>query len=250
MKVSELFEAPNYSKMSINSIIDSEIQRQHNASKPKQADDVKAKNAYIRGFRGGFSGRADDTGIGAGVADHFERGQKHGKEARSKHKDELPVAFTKNSYGEKKVNQAYEKIVKGVMVPYLDAVKEDLNEAKEPDLMMLVKQIAQACGARATSTNTKIGPRGADLTAKLSDKTKEHLAKAFLKGLGFKEAAMKGTKGSSQGDFSSDIYGSSYEHSSGATVRVFSNFKFSPATFHIGVQASPEQLAKVFAKAS
>lgn len=57
MKLNELFEA-NYSKMSIGSIIDTEIQRQHDAKKVGQTDDVKAKNAYSRGFRGAFGTQA------------------------------------------------------------------------------------------------------------------------------------------------------------------------------------------------
>jgi hypothetical protein len=249
MKVSELFEGPNYSKMSTSSIIDSEIQRQHNASKKGMDPDARNKRSSARGFRVGFAKDSWDGAEGLNDADmkFFNAGKKAGEKAKKAHKGEIPPIQLKNGYGERRPNPAFNKVIK----PYLDAfhaalVKEDLNEAKEPDLMMLVKQIAQACGARATSANTKVGDRGADLTAKLSDKTKEHLAKAFLKGLGFKEAEMRGTKGSTHGDFSSDIYGSSYEHPSGATVRVFSNFKFSPATFHIGVHASPEQLAKVF----
>lgn len=233
----------------MNTKLDRMIAGMLRKDKVGQSDAVKAKNAYSRGFRGAFAGTGGEhTGISTSTAKYFDQGKKDGAAARKK-AGEVLNAFTRNSYGEKKVNQAFEKIVKAAIAPYLEAfnrVEEDLNEANEPDLMMFVKQIAQACGARATSANTKIGERGADLTAKLSDKTKEHLAKAFLKDLGFKEAAMKGTKGSTHGDFSSDIYGSSYEHPSGVTVRVFSNFKFSPATFHIGVHASPEELAKVF----
>lgn len=124
MKVSELFEAEF-----MNTVLDREIQRQHNSKKVGQSDDVKAKNAYSRGFRGAFGGRgADDTGISDSMVEHFKRGQKDGAAARKK-AGEVPEPFiVKNGYGEKKPNQAFEKMVKAAM-----AVKEDLNEGVSKD---------------------------------------------------------------------------------------------------------------------
>ena len=110
----------------MNTMLDREIQRQHNAKKVGQPDDVKAKNAYSRGFRGAFGGRgADDTGISDAMIEHFKRGQKDGTAARKK-AGEVPAPFiTKNGYGEKKPNQAFEKMVKAAMAEY-----QKVSEAK------------------------------------------------------------------------------------------------------------------------
>lgn len=120
MKLNELFEA-NYSKMSTMSIIDSEIQRQHDAKKVGQTDDVKAKNAYSRGFRGAFGNTGgDNTGVSDAMMVHFDRGWKDGTAARKK-AGEVPTPYTRNTYGEKKANKEFEKMVKATMAPYLEA---------------------------------------------------------------------------------------------------------------------------------
>lgn len=128
MKVNELFEAEF-----INTILDREMTRMA-PKKPGQSDDVKARNAYSRGFRGAFGGRgAEDTGITDATMKMFKQGQKDGTAARKK-AGEVPEPFiVKNSYGDKKPNQAFEKAVKTAMAPYLKAVKEELNEAISKD---------------------------------------------------------------------------------------------------------------------
>jgi len=52
--------------------------------------------------------------------DHFLQGKKDGLAARKKHKGEVPPPkIAKNSYGDRKVNQEFERIVKAAMEPYL-----------------------------------------------------------------------------------------------------------------------------------
>jgi hypothetical protein len=128
MKVSELFEA-NYKNMSVNSIIDSEIQRQHNASKKGMDPDARNKRSSARGFRVGFATDSWDGAEGLNDADmkFFHAGEAAGKKAKKAHKGEIPPIQLKNSYGERRPNPAFNKVIK----PYLDAFHATpVNEAK------------------------------------------------------------------------------------------------------------------------
>lgn len=81
----------------------------------------KARLAYINGFRGPWGAGSSD-GVGKDFMQFFEQGEKDGKIERKKHKGEVPrTKIVKNSYGDTKPNQEFEKLVKGVMAPYLVA---------------------------------------------------------------------------------------------------------------------------------
>ena len=120
MKVSDLFEAqPEF--------ISTMLGRATQLAAPKKAGqpfEVKAKNAYSRGFRSAFGGPGGDNGIGNDVAKFYEQGEKDGKVAakayKKEHNEQPPVSHTSNRYGEKKVNQAFERIIKAAIAPYLE----------------------------------------------------------------------------------------------------------------------------------
>jgi hypothetical protein len=118
MKVNELFEAEF-----INTIIDRELQRQHNAKKPKMADSDKATRAFTNGFRYGFaSGSLMDTDPGKENQKHYDAGIKLGKAEAKNHKD-IPDAKKKGNLGQRNPNPAFEKLVKSAMVPHLEKFK-------------------------------------------------------------------------------------------------------------------------------
>lgn len=125
MKVSELFEAEF-----INTVLDREIQRQHNAGKKGMDQGARDKRTAARGFRVGFAKDSWDGAEGLNDADMkiFNAAKKAGEKAKKGHKGEIPPIQLKNGYGERRPNPAFNKVIK----PYLDAfhgaVKEDLNE--------------------------------------------------------------------------------------------------------------------------
>lgn len=117
MKISELFE---------EEFMNTKLDRIMAGMRPKkagQSDDVKARNAYSKGFRSAFSGTSTDTGVAKDFEKYVAQGSKDGKVEAKKHKDIPAHTITKNSYGDKKPNQAFEKIVKSAMAPYLEKFK-------------------------------------------------------------------------------------------------------------------------------
>lgn len=102
--------------------------------------------------------------------------------------------------------------------------------------MKFLAEIAAACGASRPNVRSTLEYYGR-LHFKTSIKNSdEHKSAGYLRGLGFVHTSNLTTMGSALGDFSSDIYGSKWIHPLGIRVEVYSNFKFSPATFNIELE--------------
>lgn len=99
--------------------------------------------------------------------------------------------------------------------------------------MKLVAEIAAACGASRPTVKSVTESSG-NLYFKTTIKTaKESDSETLMTSMGFTRQNEMSTKGSTFGDFSSDIYGTIWIHGLGITVAIFSSFKFNPATFNI-----------------
>lgn len=140
MKVSELFEAkaPGENDFT-NTKIDYWLQFLMGGSpgayqRKKMPEIEKARRAYINGFRYPF-GAGSDIGIADSVLQFYKQGEKDGKAERKKFKGEVPPAkLVKNSFGDKKPNQAFEKMIKTMMAPYLEAITVAFKKAEEENV--------------------------------------------------------------------------------------------------------------------
>lgn len=121
--------------------------------------------------------------------------------------------------------------------------QEIITEAAKQPLAIFLAKICSLCGAKRPSVkNTEMDGGYARYSSSVHD-TNDDGAARYLKSLGFTEEDVKATGSSSRGDFSSDRYGSTYQHPNGASVRCSSFFGGMKATFNVSINATDEQLA-------
>jgi len=136
MKVSELFEAKGPGP---NEFMNTKLDWWYNffmggspgAYQRKKMPEVeKARRAYINGFRAPF-GAGSDVGLSDSTVPFYDQGQKDGKVERKKHKGDVLPAKLSNRYGEKRPNPPFEKFIKALMAPYLEAFTDGFKKAEE-----------------------------------------------------------------------------------------------------------------------
>lgn len=119
---------------------------------------------------------------------------------------------------------------------------------KTPQVQFLDLIADACCAPRSTIKNTSVSSWSVRMQTKLN-RASETYARPLLQKLGFGQESLKGTGSSSQGDFSSDIYGSVYKHPNGTEVTIHSHFGYGSATFHIAVSVSAENALAFIAAA-